>query len=101
MGAYVYAKGSGMVQMHVDPDELEKFAKELDQFIQYGEELNKSIQIQFGHVRGTWNDVQTERFAEELAETLKLLTNYAESAKAQMPRLRKQIEASRAFLAER
>lgn len=89
-----------MPQIHVDPDELDQFAHELDQFIQYGEQLNKSIQSRFGHVRGTWNDVQTERFAEELAATLKLLLAHTESAKAQMPRLRKQIEASRAFLAE-
>ena len=90
-----------MVQIHVDPDELDQFANELDKFIQHGEELNRSIQGRFSQVRESWNDVQAEHFADELTQTLKNLVSFAESAKAQMPRLRKQIEASRAFLAER
>jgi len=94
-------RGIVMPQVDVNPDELDRFAKELQQFIQQAEQLNKQLQGSFSRVSGSWKDEQNRRFAEELMATSRNLTRFVETASQHLPKLRKQVDAARAYLSQR
>lgn len=90
-----------MPQAIVDPDELERFTKELKQFNNRVEQMLRELTFRFNRVGDTWKDIEHQRFAEEFAQTSRMLHQFVVSSERHIPVLMKKAEYARAYLNQR
>lgn len=86
-----------MAQIHVDPDELEKFTNYLRRF---NGELSTSLnqlQAQFVRVGDTWRDQEHQKYAQEFEQTMRLLRQFTRSTEQQIPLLQAKINTLRKY----
>lgn len=90
-----------MPQAIADPEELERFAKNLKQF---NAELTRSmsrLQSQFNTLGDTWKDQEHARFAQEFQQTVRVLQNFTRVADAHIPFLIRKAQRIRDYLNQR
>ena len=90
-----------MAQAIGSPEELEKFARDLKQFNgQLAENMNR-LQAQFTQLGDTWRDQEQQRYAQEFAQTMRVLQQFSRSSDQQIPFLLRKAQRLRAYLSQR
>jgi uncharacterized protein YukE len=85
----------------VDPAELRKFAQNLRHFNnELGHQL-AVLQGQFSGLGDTWRDQEHERFAQQFAETVLVLSRFMEASQQQIPYLIRKAERIEEYLQQR
>ena len=88
-------------QAIVNPEELERFARELKQFNnQLGESMSR-MQGQFKHLGDTWRDQEHQKFAQEFEQTMRSLHQFMRTADAHIPFLMRKAQQARDYLNQR
>lgn len=83
------------------PDEIEQFARDLQQF---NAELAASmtrIQRRFQHLGESWRDQEQQKFARDFEQTMHVLQQFMRAAEAQTPLLIRKAAQLRAYLGQR
>ena len=90
-----------MAQAIGSPEELEKFARDLKQFTgQLAENMNR-LQAQFTQLGDTWRDQEQQRYAQEFAQTMRVLQQFSRSSDQQIPFLLRKAQRLREYLSQR
>lgn len=84
-----------------DPEDLERFARELKQFNGQLRDSMSRLQGQFGRVGGTWRDQEHEKFAQEFEQTMRVLHQFMRSSDQQIPFLLRKAQRLREYLHQR
>lgn len=82
---------------HVDPDELNAFTHQLENYIQNVNDDTVALKRAFGNVSDSWNDEKQAEFAEFLEELERAIQNFTERAEDEVPRLRRMEEHIREY----
>ncbi len=85
----------------VDPAELRRFAHNLKHFTS---ELNHQLAVlqgQFAGLGDTWRDQEHERFAQQFAETVLVMSRFMEASQQQIPYLLRKAERIEDYLQQR
>ena len=90
-----------MAQAIVDPDELRRFAHNLDRF-------NRELQNQMVVLRGqlknlgqTWRDQEHEHFIQQFDETMLVMNRFVDISQEQIPMLLRKAERVEEYLRQR
>jgi uncharacterized protein YukE len=67
-----------MARAHVDPEELRRFAQDLNRFNRELEELMGSLHAKLRALENTWRDQEHRKFAEQFDHTFKVLSVFLE-----------------------
>lgn len=90
-----------MPQAIANPDDMERFARDLKQFNgQLGESM-KRLQSQFRLLGDTWRDQEHQRYAQEFEQTMRVLNQFSRSSEEQIPFLLKKAQRLRDYLNQR
>jgi len=76
-----------MAQAIGDPDELDRFAQSLTQFIETQKEAVNSLNNSFGALGDTWHDEKRASFEEEYKALLQHISQFETTAGEQVPYL--------------
>lgn len=76
-----------MAQAIGDPDELERFAQSLTQFIETLHEALDGLNRSFGTLGDTWQDAKRASFEEEYNQLVMQLSHFEAAALEQVPYL--------------
>lgn len=68
-----------MAKAHVDPEDLVKFAKSLNQFNRAMLEMTASLKGQVRRLETTWQDQEQAKFSAEFFDALRFIDRFAES----------------------
>ncbi|MBX2997693.1 MAG: WXG100 family type VII secretion target [Caldilineaceae bacterium] len=90
-----------MAGVEANPEELEKFARDLKQFNGQLAESMSRLQGQFGRLGDTWRDQEHARYAQEFEQTLRILHQFSRSSEQQIPVLLKKAQRLREYLNQR
>lgn len=71
----------------VNPEELERFARELQRFNATLTEESNRLATHFAHLGETWRDQEQQKFAQEFTQTMRVLRSFTASAEQQVPLL--------------
>ena len=69
-----------MAKAHVDPDELKRFARELNHFNDELEALMNRLHSRLTALEKTWNDQEQRKFAEKFDLTMKTLSRFFDAS---------------------
>ena len=69
-----------MAKAHVDPAELRRFARDLNQFNGELEALMNKLHYRLVGLEKTWHDQEQHKFAQEFEQTMKSLGRFLESS---------------------
>ena len=85
-------------QAVVNPEELERFARELRQFnVQLADAMSR-LHGQFANLSETWRDQEHLKFAQEFEQTVRVLHQFQKSADQHIPFLLRKAERIREYL---
>jgi WXG100 family type VII secretion target len=90
-----------MAQAIVDPEQLRKFARNLNQFSNELENRLGLLHAQMHSLGTSWRDQEQEKFAQEFDETMKVLARFVEATKQQIPFLMRKAERVEDYLKQR
>lgn len=88
-------------QAVADPEDLERFARELKQFNGQLRDSMSRLQGQFGRLGDTWRDQEHQKFAQEFEQTMRVLNRFMQSSDQQIPFLLRKAQRLRAYLNQR
>lgn len=74
-----------MAKAHVDPDELRRFAKELNHFNVEVETLVGRVRSKLCQLEQTWDDQEQRKFTAEFDMSIKSLSRFLEFSKQYVP----------------
>lgn len=90
-----------MSQAIVDPEELRRFANNLDRF---NRELQSQMQVLRGQMKNlgqTWRDQEHDKFVQQFDETLLVMNRFVEVSSEQIPMLMRKAERVEEYLRQR
>jgi uncharacterized protein YukE len=90
-----------MPQAIANPEELERFARNLKQFNSQLRESMSRLQGQFSSLGDTWRDQEQQKFAQEFEQTMRVLQQFSQSSDAQIPFLMRKAQRLRDYLSQR
>jgi len=76
------------MKAHADPDALDCFSNQLVNFIDTLGDAQTALDNQFSFLRDNWDDPQSQKFAQDLAELRTVLQRFQASASEHVPYLR-------------
>lgn len=85
----------------MDPEQVRRFAEELQSFNTDLQNRMSSLQARFAALGETWQDQEHTRFAEEFAETGKALRKFVEISGRHTPYLLRKARSIEDYLAQR
>jgi uncharacterized protein YukE len=85
----------------VDPAELRRFAHNLKNFNNELQHQLAVLQGQFSGLGDTWRDQEHERFAQQFAEAVLVLSRFMETSQQQIPYLIRKAERIEEYLQQR
>lgn len=88
-------------QAIANPDDLERFARELKQFNNHLAESMSRLQGQFANLGETWRDQEHQKFAQEFEQTIRVLHQFARTSEQQIPFLLRKAQRLREYLGQR
>jgi len=88
-------------QAIANPEDLERFARELKQFNSQLAESMSRLQGQFANLGETWRDQEHQKFAQEFEQTVRVLQHFTRSADQQIPFLLRKAQRLREYLGQR
>ena len=90
--------GCLVAQAIANPEELERFARDLKQFnSQLADSLSR-LNGQFSNLGETWRDQEHQKFAQEFVQTTRVLQHFMGSAEQHIPFLLKKASILRQYL---
>jgi WXG100 family type VII secretion target len=90
-----------MSQAIVDPDELRRFAHNLDRF---NRELQNQMQVLRGQLKNlgqTWRDQEHDKFIQQFDETMLVMNRFVDISTEQIPMLLRKAERVEEYLKQR
>lgn len=84
-----------------NPEELDRFARNLKEFNKQLRESMSRLQGQFSRLGDTWRDQEHQKFAQEFEQTMRLLRNFTQTSDAHVPFLQRKAQKLREFLNQR
>lgn len=90
-----------MAQAIVDPDELRRFAHNLDRF---NRELQNQMMVLRGQLKNlgqTWRDQEHEKFTQQFDETMLVMNRFVDISQEQIPMLMRKAERVEEYLKQR
>lgn len=90
-----------MAQAIVDPDELRRFAHNLDRF---NRELQNQMMVLRGQLKNlgqTWRDQEHEKFIQQFDETMLVMNRFVDISQEQIPMLMRKAERVEEYLKQR
>jgi uncharacterized protein YukE len=85
-------------QAVADPDELERFARELHQYNNQLQDITQKLKGQFGHLSSSWRDQEFQKFEQQFDQTLRTIQSYLRTSESQIPNLHKKARALHEYL---
>ncbi|MGB0581284.1 MAG: WXG100 family type VII secretion target [Limisphaerales bacterium] len=90
-----------MPQAIMDPEQVRRFAEELNRFNTDLQNQMGSITARFKALGDTWKDQEHEKFADEFIQTMKTLKKFAESSNRFTPYLMRKAQRIEEYLGQR
>ena len=90
-----------MAQAVANPEDMERFARELKQFNAQLASSMKRLNGQFSRLGGTWRDQEHQKFAQEYQQTMRVLHQFQRSSDQQIPFLLRKAQRLRDYLKQR
>jgi len=87
-----------MAQAIMDPEEVRRFATELNRFSDDVQARASSLQARFAALGNSWQDQEHQKFAEEFATTMKVLKHFVEVSKKHTPYLLRKVQRIEEYL---
>ena len=84
-----------MAKANVDPEELRRFAKELNHFNTEIESLVGRVRTKLHQLEQKWDDQEQKKFTEEFDMSIKTLSRFLELSKQYIPFLNKKARHNR------
>ncbi len=84
-----------------DPEDIERFARELKRFNAQLQSSTSRLQSQFKRLGGTWRDQEHRKFASEFEQTMRVLHQFNRTSERHIPFLLKKARRLREYLAQR
>ncbi|MBI9016199.1 MAG: WXG100 family type VII secretion target [Phycisphaerae bacterium] len=69
-----------MAKAHVNPEELRRFARELNRFNGELDSLMGRIHMKMVNLEKSWQDQEQKKFSEEFGQTMKVLARFLETS---------------------
>jgi len=85
-------------QAIANPEDLERFARDLKQFNAQLREQMSRLQGQFASLGETWRDQEHQKFASEFEQAVRVLHHFMRSAEQQIPFLLRKAQRLRDYL---
>jgi uncharacterized protein YukE len=90
-----------MPQAIANPEELERFARDLKAFTAQLRDSTAHLQGRFVGLGDTWRDQEQQKFAQEFEQTMRVLHHFMGTADAQIPFLLRKAQRLREYLNQR
>lgn len=90
-----------MAQAIVDPEELRRFARSLNQFTNDVEGNMASLRSQLKNLESSWRDQEQSKFAEEFETAVAAIARFVEAGKLHVPFLLRKAQHIEAYLNQR
>ncbi|MGB0383838.1 MAG: WXG100 family type VII secretion target [Ardenticatenaceae bacterium] len=90
-----------MSQAVANPEDMERFARELKQFNSQLASSMKRLNGQFSRLGGTWRDQEHQKFAQQYQQTMRVLNQFQRSSDQQIPFLLRKAQRLRDYLNQR
>ncbi len=87
-----------MSKAHVDPEQLKRFARSLNQFDRALGEMSTQLKGQMRHLEAAWQDQEQAKFAEQFAEAMRFLDRFTEANEEHAQRLVRKARHIEAYL---
>lgn len=88
-------------QAIVNPEELERFARELKQFNSHLRENSKRLNGHFKQLEQTWRDQEHQKFAREFEQTMRVIQRFIQMSDVHIPFLLRKAQKAREYLQQR
>ncbi len=88
-------------QAIANPDDLERFARELQAFNRHIAERLRQLEAQFGRLSDTWRDDEHAKFATEFTQTVRVLRRFIDTSEQHIPFLQRKARRLRDYLGQR
>jgi hypothetical protein len=88
-------------QAIANPDDLERFGRELKHFNGQLADAMSRLNGQFASLGETWRDQEHQKFAQDFQETVRVLHHFMRSAEEQIPFLMRKAQRIRDYLGQR
>jgi WXG100 family type VII secretion target len=85
-------------QAVADPEEIERFAKNLKQFNEELESLTQRLNGQFSQLSSSWRDQEFQKFEQQFTQTMRTIHSFVRISNEQIPSLHKKAGALRQYL---
>lgn len=85
----------------VDPEELKRFAHDLDAFNRDLEDLLGGIRARFEHVSQTWEDQEFSDYSEHFKQADQTMVRFMEETSRQVSHLFRKAQRAQSYLDER
>lgn len=90
-----------MAKAHVDPNELRRFAGDLNRFNNELQGLVSSLHAKTRGLEQSWRDQEQKKFTEAFEQTVKVLSNFLEASHQHVAVLNKKAAAVEEYLKQR
>ncbi len=90
-----------MPQAIANPEDLERFARELKQFNSQLLDSMRRLQAQFNRLGETWRDQEHQKFAREFEQTMRVLYQFTRTSEQHIPFLLRKAQKLREYLNQR
>ena len=90
-----------MAQVHADPEQLKRFARDLSTFNLELADMSSRIKGSFASLGDTWRDQEHEKFASEFMQTMRVVDSFIRMADEHIPFLVRKAEHLDNFLKHR
>ena len=90
-----------MPQAIMDPEEVKRFAEELNRFNRDLQSRMGAMQARFAALSDSWQDQEQTKFSEEFKQIMKALKKFVELSKAHTPYLLRKAQRIEEYLHQR
>jgi len=90
-----------MQQAIIDPEQVRRFAEELQRFKQDVQHRVSALQARFGALGDSWQDQEHAKFAEEFQQTMKTLKHFMAASDQHVPYLLRKVQRIEEYLKQR
>ena len=87
-----------MPQVIIEPEQVKRFAEELQRFNRDVQNRMGSLQARFSALGETWQDQEHAKFADEFKDTLKSLKKFVELSEQHVPSLLRKAQRAEEYL---
>lgn len=90
-----------MQQAIIDPEQVRRFAEELQRFNRDTQHRLGSLQARFAALGDSWQDQEHSKFSDEFKQTVKALKKFMEMSEQHVPYLMRKVQRIEDYLKQR